>query len=93
MIGENPNFRNVNKGGTVSSRLSFLYSNITKRISRDIITHMKNNNMSKNDLGVQMSISSEMVEEWLSGKHNFTLKELIKIQDALEINFLNIKSE
>lgn len=87
MIGEDPKFKGVNEGESSinDSKMAFVYEHLSRSISRKLITYMKNHNMSKHNLGVQLQLSNEEVEEWLSGKYNFTLKDVVKINQKFGI--------
>jgi len=87
MIGEDPKYKGVNDGNESlnTSKMAFVYEHLSRSIARKLITYMKNNNMSKHTLGVQLQLSNEEVENWLSGKYNFTLKDLVKINQKFDM--------
>lgn len=57
-------------------------------VALKIISSLTDKNMSKNDLANELNINEEKVKELLSGSYNFTLKELVQIEKALNINLL-----
>jgi len=56
------------------------------QVSRLIISYIKNNNISKEDLCVKLGVSKKMINSYLSGSRNFNIDELVNIEKKLNVD-------
>lgn len=60
---------------------------ISEWIAFKINDRLRQYKMQKKDLAFMMGSQSSEVSKWVSGKHNFTLETLVKIEKVLGIKF------
>lgn len=58
-------------------------------VAAKIATAMNSKGLTNQELQKVMNLSPLQTREWLSGTHNFTLENLVLLEKALEIQFLN----
>jgi transcriptional regulator with XRE-family HTH domain len=68
---------------------SFIEKNLA--ITEKVRLAMENKGWKSQDLAKAMDKSPSEVSKWLSGIHNLTLKSIIKMEIALEIDLLHIE--
>jgi ribosome-binding protein aMBF1 (putative translation factor) len=66
-------------------------SNNSKKISELIIKKMNEQSIDVDYLAHKLNKSTEDIKHILSGKYNFNVKDLIKIEKILDINILTLK--
>nr|WP_295924917.1 helix-turn-helix transcriptional regulator [uncultured Dyadobacter sp.] len=59
----------------------------SQMIALKVLGHLREKNMSQNDLADLMHVSRQQVNKWLKGRENFTLETITKLADAVEIPF------
>lgn len=59
-------------------------------IADKIDTILKEKNISQKELAKLMGKTEAEISRWLGGTHNFTLRTIAKISNALGINLINI---
>ena len=63
----------------------------TKKSLRDsLFTLLREKNISQKQLAKRMGKTEAEVSRWLGGTHNFTLRTIAKISDALGVKLLTI---
>lgn len=64
--------------------------NMSWAISDKIDAILKERGLSQKDFAKKMKKSEAEVSRWLGGTHNFTLRTIAKISDALNIDLITI---
>ncbi|WP_400261910.1 multiprotein-bridging factor 1 family protein [Sphingobacterium sp. SG20118] len=62
-------------------------------IALRILQSIRKKGLSQKQLSEQMSVSPQTISKWVKGKENFTLETIEKIENALDINLINIAEE
>lgn len=65
------------------SRPEFWLETIQNELFRQVITYLKDNNLTQNQFAVQLGVSKGYVSQVMKGEFNYTLKKLIEISLAV----------
>ncbi len=57
------------------------------KISMTIYKYRKDNNLSQKQFAQLMNVTQSMVSKWESGEYNFTVENIAKISESLNLNF------
>lgn len=60
-------------------------------ITEKVSTVLKERGIKKKEFAKMLGKSPSEVSKWLSGLHNLTLKSITKMEEALDINLINIE--
>ncbi|UZD24357.1 helix-turn-helix domain-containing protein [Algoriphagus halophytocola] len=63
--------------------------NAKMELAAKIATAMDAKGLNNQALQKMMNLSSLQMRKWLSGTHNFTLENLVLLEKALDVQFLN----
>jgi len=58
-------------------------------IAYAIKSYLFNHKMAKGELAEKVGVCPSLVTKWVSGSHNFTIKTVEKIEDALNIKLID----
>jgi transcriptional regulator with XRE-family HTH domain len=62
-------------------------------IAKAIDAILKKQNKTQSDLAILLNKKESEISKWLQGSHNFTLKTISKIEEALNAHILSISSQ
>lgn len=63
----------------------------SRQIALSVLYYLEQNGMTKKDLAEKMSVTPTYVGKLLKGKENLSLETISKIEDALDIDLINVK--
>ena len=63
------------------------FLNYSMSISHQLIDYMKEHKLTKYGLARQVGIKNSCINDWLSGRNNFTIRTLALIETRLNIKF------
>ena len=63
---------------------------VRKMIANKIIVAIKEKRYKKKIIAEEMGIDPSIITKWTSGKHNFKVSTLIKIEDYFKIKLLDL---
>ncbi len=61
-----------------------------QQIALEVLEHLDKTGKTQKDFAVMMGVTPQMVNKWLSGKENFTLQTISKIEFVLGISLFQI---
>jgi transcriptional regulator with XRE-family HTH domain len=62
----------------------------SQAIALKILRHIRANGISQKDLAERLNVAPQQVNRWVKGGENFTLETISKIENALDIQLINI---
>ena len=75
------------------NEFSTRYVNKSYLLINRIRSRMKDLNWDQKDLAIELNKNESEVSKWLAGFHNFTLKSLMKIEEALKCDLIEISDD
>ena len=65
----------------------------SQKIAFRVLRTLKTQGLTQKNLAEMLNVSEKVVSRWLSGKENFTLETISKIENVLNIQLLTINYE
>lgn len=62
----------------------------SQAVAVKILQTLRSKNMSQRDLAAKMGVSAQMVNKWVKGMENFTFETISKLENALEIELMEV---
>jgi len=67
--------------------------NYSQKIVIRILRELRARNLSKRDFAIILGITPQTVNKWMKGDVNFTLETIEKIEDALDVDLIEVLIE
>lgn len=80
----------INRLSRNSSIFGKKYARKSYNLKKLIRYQMENNHLDQKQLAEKLGKRESEISKWLSGFHNFTLKSLIKLEEALDCDLIMI---